>query len=194
MVDRASSGIMMLFVLNIGIDPVHSQCICSDCATLAKSEFALSSMYDCSPTNTDCTCMWRIIDIFWCVVPSYDQQSYSLSINRISDGGSMYTKSCRQCLLETSMLCNLPNIPPSSRPISRSDIGFVFIACVLEIYNFVSGVRNQHKKVKIFQIRCELGVRFLFRVADILCVAIEFLQWLRFSEYVSLRLSNYFKC
>ena len=62
-----------------------AKCNCASCEVLARAEFDTFRLFDCSSLNQICTCLWRVLDIMWCAVPSFDQQSYDLKFSTRDD-------------------------------------------------------------------------------------------------------------
>ncbi len=142
--------LLLLWVVGIALTAsgTFAKCSCASCETLVQNEFDPIRLFDCSFTNPICTCLWRILDIMWCAVPSYDQQSYSLSLNRIQDEESQYTHECRVCLLAMGKAkCSVDNVIPQKHTVNDLEIGFAVASIFLEIYHIFAVVIFKAKKV-----------------------------------------------
>jgi hypothetical protein len=147
---------MLLLVLGItlAVSGAFAKCNCASCEILVQAEFDQFRLFDCFFTNSMCTCLWKVLDITWCVVPSYDQQSYSLKVNTISNEESQYTRECRACLLATGKeSCSVENVIPRKFVIEDLEIGFAVASILLEIYHVVTVVIFKAEKVTIDSIR-----------------------------------------
>ena len=125
-----------------------AKCNCASCEVLARAEFDTFRLFDCSSLNQICTCLWRVLDIMWCAVPSFDQQSYDLKFNSLLEEESQYTRECRLCLLATRKeTCNIQNVIQPKHAVENLDIGFAVTSISLEIYQLITVVLLKAEKV-----------------------------------------------
>ena len=146
----------LVLICTIGVctlTAAEAQCSSEPCMSFARQEFQPEAVSCAQENSAGCSpaCLWRILDLNWCAVPTGNASAmYTIFTKGSSGSESEYTKECR-AFIDGGGHCQIQNITAARHQLAGKDIGLATAAVSLEVFQFVTVVVLKYNEVEFCQ-------------------------------------------